>query len=652
MFEVTVTNNRASTKRGELLTEGQVGAKVHFSFNDHWTNMKKSAVFKRCGKTIVLTDTEWDGETAPVPPEMTEKAGQLVHVGVYGVSEDGKQITPTLYAPLGVVAKGAKPDGDPSTDPTLPVWAQIQKDLSDVAAKAVQADWNQNDPEQPDYVKHRLAYDSRSDEYDWGTITITVNQGADPDRDALVKYLGPIDKPPVSYTAELTGKNKYNEEYTHIYDSVYIGRYDNPDLPPELELYRSVAVVSGPNVATGFALLFVHVRSASEKMPAGMYMDTARLPWEDTEYGDMTLTVNLRFAESGELKLIDQKYLGPPAPFNWEYNLYERDAEEIRRKIGATDFDGMFRSLNQAPIFTWDSPTAAFENGVLVLDYTYEDPLYRWRPLLTGDIISFSVPYGSYPSSALRVTLRMKNSNGTVVRSYGPEPCYRDCGGRPGLGTHIEPILQSNLSRSLRMAFMWTGTAWLDILYSFTAGGTEFIDPVAPIKGGLPTGGQQGQVLRKSRSVEYVCEWANILPQNPKTGQVLVAKDPVFNPDADSLVWVDFSGSETITAAGNNADGWTFTGAVAGEITIGGLPAYNIAGSILFIDGYGRFYPEGRATDEGEVTWVSVIHAYSKHENDGTVTYSNSCYIMKTNARQNSAKLSEVSWAGTANEEL
>lgn len=162
MFEVTVTNNRASTKRGELLTEGQVGAKVHFSFNDHWTNMKKTAVFKRCGKTIVLTDTEWDGETAPVPPEMTEKAGQLVHVGVYGVSEDGKQITPTLYAPLGVIAKGANPDGDPSTDPTLPVWAQIQreltgvkKDLTDVAAKAVQADWSQNDPEQPDYVKNR-----------------------------------------------------------------------------------------------------------------------------------------------------------------------------------------------------------------------------------------------------------------------------------------------------------------------------------------------------------------------------------------------------------------------------------------------------------------------------------------------------------------
>lgn len=43
MFEIEVTNNRASTKRGELLTKGQVGAQVQFKFNDHWTNMKKTA---------------------------------------------------------------------------------------------------------------------------------------------------------------------------------------------------------------------------------------------------------------------------------------------------------------------------------------------------------------------------------------------------------------------------------------------------------------------------------------------------------------------------------------------------------------------------------------------------------------------------------
>ena len=129
MFEVKVTNNRASTTRGELLTKGQIGAQVQFAFNDHWADMKKTAVFKRCGKTIDVMDTVWNGDIVTVPPEMTEEAGLLVYVGVYGVSADGKRITPTIYAPLGVVALSAEPAGDSSTSPTLPVWAQLQNEI-------------------------------------------------------------------------------------------------------------------------------------------------------------------------------------------------------------------------------------------------------------------------------------------------------------------------------------------------------------------------------------------------------------------------------------------------------------------------------------------------------------------------------------------
>lgn len=90
-------------------------------------------MFKRCGKTIDVVDSEWNGDIVTVPLEMTEEAGLLVHVGVYGVSEDGKRITPTLYAPLGAVALGAEPDGDQSTDPTLPVWAQLQAQIGDLS---------------------------------------------------------------------------------------------------------------------------------------------------------------------------------------------------------------------------------------------------------------------------------------------------------------------------------------------------------------------------------------------------------------------------------------------------------------------------------------------------------------------------------------
>lgn len=142
MFKIKVATNRASTTRCELLTKGQVGAQVQFTFNDHWTNMKKTAVFKRCGKTIDVVDSEWNGDIVTVPSEMTEEAGLQVYVGVYGVSEDGKRITPTLYAPLGTVALGAEPDGDPSTDPTLPVWAQLQAQIGDLSNLTTEAKAN------------------------------------------------------------------------------------------------------------------------------------------------------------------------------------------------------------------------------------------------------------------------------------------------------------------------------------------------------------------------------------------------------------------------------------------------------------------------------------------------------------------------------
>ena len=139
MFKIKVATNLASTTRCELLTKGQIGAQVQFMFNDHWTNMKKTAVFKRCGKTIDVVDSEWNGDIVTVPSEMTEEAGLQVYVGVYGVSEDGKQITPTLYAPLGAVALGAEPDGDTSTNPTLPVWSQIQAQIGDMSALETEA---------------------------------------------------------------------------------------------------------------------------------------------------------------------------------------------------------------------------------------------------------------------------------------------------------------------------------------------------------------------------------------------------------------------------------------------------------------------------------------------------------------------------------
>lgn len=185
MFEVKITGLKAKVTKNELLTTGTVGAQIKFTFSDDWVDKTKTAVFKRCGKVIDVLESDWgEDNVVTIPPEMTEKAGQIVGVGIYGRNADGKKVTPTIYAPLGVVAAGADPSGDESTDPSLPVYSQIQAelndikdDLGDVAKRAVQSDWNQNDPEQPDYVKNRIAYDESeyvlagTDYYTWAIIT-------------------------------------------------------------------------------------------------------------------------------------------------------------------------------------------------------------------------------------------------------------------------------------------------------------------------------------------------------------------------------------------------------------------------------------------------------------------------------------------------
>lgn len=184
MFQVNITKNRASTTAAELLTYGQVGAQVQFTFSDDWAGLKKTAVFKRCGKTIDVLESQWDNNIVTIPPEMTQLIGAMVRVGVYGRNDSGKRVTPTVYTNLSIVAAAADPSGDESTGPSLPVWGQLQSDLDKavqivpqnftdeemeqareniqavtkkyVDAGDIQADWNENDPASKAYIKNRI----------------------------------------------------------------------------------------------------------------------------------------------------------------------------------------------------------------------------------------------------------------------------------------------------------------------------------------------------------------------------------------------------------------------------------------------------------------------------------------------------------------
>lgn len=116
----------------ELLTAGMAKAvTVEFVFSDDWDGLTKTAVFSAGRTTVDVLERAWDGNKVVVPHEILADAGPIARVGVYGANADGL-ILPTVWVTLGKVMPAAEPSGDPGADPTLPIWAQLQKQIGDL----------------------------------------------------------------------------------------------------------------------------------------------------------------------------------------------------------------------------------------------------------------------------------------------------------------------------------------------------------------------------------------------------------------------------------------------------------------------------------------------------------------------------------------
>lgn len=127
---VRVSYNRAIPTGLQRITTGMVGATVDFIFDDTWVGCHKTYVWK--AGDVIKDDTTASGI---VPAEVLTEPGRVLFVGVYGVS--GSVATPTLWACLGPVLAGATPSGDESTEPSLPVWAQLQEEIERLKAGGV-----------------------------------------------------------------------------------------------------------------------------------------------------------------------------------------------------------------------------------------------------------------------------------------------------------------------------------------------------------------------------------------------------------------------------------------------------------------------------------------------------------------------------------
>ena len=116
----------------ELLTAGMSKAvTVQFVFSPEWDGLTKTAVFSNGKTTVDVLAANWDGDTVLVPHEVLAVPGRHARVGVYGADESSV-VLPTVWVSLGKVQPGADPSGDASADPSLPIWAQLQKQIGDL----------------------------------------------------------------------------------------------------------------------------------------------------------------------------------------------------------------------------------------------------------------------------------------------------------------------------------------------------------------------------------------------------------------------------------------------------------------------------------------------------------------------------------------
>lgn len=127
--KIQVSGAIARTLYKKVIPAGIIGAQVEFEYaEDIWQGLSKTVVFRG----PVTKDVVTDANIVTIPQEVTEKPMSLLSVGVYGVDADGNLAIPTIWADLGFVRDAANPSGDTTTDPALPVWAQIQAMIGDL----------------------------------------------------------------------------------------------------------------------------------------------------------------------------------------------------------------------------------------------------------------------------------------------------------------------------------------------------------------------------------------------------------------------------------------------------------------------------------------------------------------------------------------
>lgn len=123
----------ACARMSAPITEGLTGGELELKFESAaWEGLTKRVFFKAGSESRSALVT---GSTVVIPWEVTRKSGKAVQTGVIGT--DGENvIIPTVWSFLGNVRPAAEETDKETLDPTLPIWAQIQKQMADLESRA------------------------------------------------------------------------------------------------------------------------------------------------------------------------------------------------------------------------------------------------------------------------------------------------------------------------------------------------------------------------------------------------------------------------------------------------------------------------------------------------------------------------------------
>lgn len=118
---VKIEKRQATLTEAELITSGSVGISIRFEFDREWEGLGKIAVFRGYESADQLID----GNECIIPWEILEHSGQALVVGVYGATNDGHVVIPTVFCSLGIINTGAIPADRTVSDATPGAVAQM-----------------------------------------------------------------------------------------------------------------------------------------------------------------------------------------------------------------------------------------------------------------------------------------------------------------------------------------------------------------------------------------------------------------------------------------------------------------------------------------------------------------------------------------------